>query len=379
MADVDFFLSNPAHHLAMFAPVVAGLRDRGVTSRVRSLCELRGFDTPHELLLRAGAEVERLWPRWLARRRTAGGATPGAGRGALYTFAWRALIEPRLGRSVPESARLAVLPNDDAFPYDRLAAWLRRRGIDFVLAQEGARFTLPLADSSYGLGGARALAVWGEASADHFRSIGIPRDRIYVTGSPRFDGDVSVPEPTPWREGEPLDVLLVTNPIDAQGFCSRAEKLALARSFVAPLEAAIADGSIRLALRPHPGEGRDLYTSALGSKLRFADEEPLDRALDAADVVVIMSSTVGLEALRRHKPLAVLATPGHGFVHDYVSSGAALGIVPGPSLPLELLTLARPDPARQDRARQYVDRHVAHAGRATRTVVELMIGLLDEE
>ncbi len=221
MADLAVFLSNPGHHVATLSPVVEHLAGHGVTTRIHSLCEMRGVRTPRGAFTASGVEVRTLWPRWLRRR----GVGPGAGTGpggmrhlkAAHQMAWSAIIAPRLRHQMDAAPRLAVLPNDSAFPYDRIAAFLRRRDIAFVLVQEGIRFPLPAElTSRYGLGGARALAVWGEASADHFRGIGVDPGRIHVTGSPRFDGHPSVR----WQAGKErrpgrVSLLLITNPIGA--------------------------------------------------------------------------------------------------------------------------------------------------------------------
>lgn len=387
MAEVAVFLSNPGHHTAMLAPVVRRLGERGVACRVLSLCELRGFASPVETFQEMGVPVDRLWPGWLRRRSRSEGALGvghGRRRALLRSLTWYGVLGPRV-RSRLSAPRLAVLPNDAAFPYDRIASLLRRRGIPFVLVQEGIRFPIPIeGDSGYGLGGAAALAAWGEGSAEHFRSIGVEPSRIHVTGSPRFDG---TPPAVRSERKSPIagavEILLVTNPIDAQGFCSRGAKTRLVAGFVGLLREVLESGAARLTIRAHPGESREEYAQALTvedrGRVSFDAGGSLDDHLDRCDVAVVMASTVGLEALRRGVPLAVLPTPGYGHVFDYVERGAALRLELTPALSAALLGQARQAEREATAAASYVARQLAHRGEAAERVAALMIELLGHD
>jgi hypothetical protein len=389
MPDLAVFLSNPGHHVATMAPVIDYVAQRGVSSKIFSFCELRGFASPTARFAAGGNEVVALWPRALRRAPGGPGEARALGLGRrrrlLQTLAWRLILGPGLARRLEPVPRFAVLPNDSAFPYDRLAALLARRRIPYVLVQEGIRFPLPAERASrYGLGGARALAVWGEASAEHFRALGIEPSRIHVTGSPRFDHNRPGARQLPGgsRRGSPA-LLLITNPIDAQGFCSTAQKTALVAQLVSHLRQALSDGRLTLTLRPHPGEKAGAYLEALAPEdrdlLSFDDGSSLDDAMSCHDIAIVMASTVGLEALQKGLALAVLPTPGHGFVHDYVERHAAIGLVMDDSLPAQLLHHAAPSAEYQDAVDSYLDYHLAHSGQATQQVGQLMIDLLDDE
>jgi hypothetical protein len=387
MADLAIFLSNPGHHVATLAPVSEYLARRGVTCRVHSFCELRGFPSPASSFAASGAVVLPAWPPVLRRpaRGSAGGATLASDgkRRLARNLAWRLILAPRLERQLEATVRLAVLPNDSAFPYDRVAALLERRRIRYVLVQEGIRFPLPAEGTArYGLSGARALAVWGEASAEHFRALGVDPARIHVTGSPRFDPPGPPPRDRAPREG-PVRVLLITNPIDVQGFCSSAEKIGLVARFVAGLRDGLSREQVTLTLRPHPGESPAAYSDALTEADRalvsFDAGGRLEDLLAAHDVAVVMASTVGLEALRQRVPLAVLPTPGHGYVHDYVAREAALGVSIDATLAVQLTRHAEPGSDYWAAVSSYLDYHLAHSGQATGQVGQLMIALLADE
>ncbi len=391
MPHLDFLISNDRHHLAMTLPVARRLLEReGWSCRVLSLCELRGLDTPVQKIEAAGVPVERIVTSGLRRSPAsgAGGGRPSllrrAARGAAWGFVLRPAIERLLG--APD---LVVLPNDAAYPYGRLADRLRARGTPFLLLQEGIRFPLPAVEDGrpYGGGGAAAVAAWGEASAEYFRSVGVASQRIRTTGSPRFDGLDAVD----WRpeaatlvrrlglEGGAL--LLVTNPIDDQGFCSRAQKLTLVGRLLAGLAPFLAETGRAAIVKLHSREAvadyeRAARAAGVGDRTRIVAEAPLPALFLLSDAVVILASTVGLEALRAGKRLAVLEIPGHGFVHDYVACGAAAGL--GWDEPIagqvrRWLEAGDDAPARA----AYVERHLAVREGAAERVAELAVELAE--
>ena len=87
---------------------------------------------------------------------------------------------------------------------------------------------------------------------------------------------------------------------------------------VAELENAV------LVVKPHP-EDKDRLTElqvACGSNGRLSTDLSINSLLDVADVVVTINSTVGLEALVRHKPVVALGQSiysGKGFTYDVSS------------------------------------------------------------
>ncbi len=342
--NVDFVISNPRHHLDMSLPVIQSLREEArVRCRLLSLCELRGMDSPRIEPQIHGAELRRLVPRLLRRPKAVDGVLQDPGRKAsssrLRDWTWRLVLAPAIRGCLREGINLVVLPNDAAYPYDRLAALLRRRGVPFLLLQEGIRFPLPAEAEDeavvYGSGGASGIAAWGKTSAKRFREVGVAAEQIHLVGNPRFD-DLRRED---WSEAaaeirrrhglDGRNLLLLTNPIDAQGFCSKEEKLALVARFASSLMPLLETG-LRLVIKTHGGEDPEDYRRALDSKARarvlFLPEEPLYGLFRVAGSAVILASTVGLEAQLFDLPLGVLEIPGSGFVHDYVDSGAALGL-----------------------------------------------------
>jgi hypothetical protein len=395
---VTFVFSNPRHHLDMMVPVAQILDERGTPARFVSLAELRGFPTPSLADRLPRADVRRAIPRHVRRDPSAGagiGTGGGGGPGALGALlrrtvraaVWRAALGPRL-RYLLRGTELAVVPNDAAYPYAELAADLRARRVPFVLLQEGIRFPLPTEDAAglaYGAGGAAAVCAWGEASAEHFRSIGVPAHAVHVTGTPRFDG-VS---PEAWRDrGRALaaqlglapdraPLLYLSNTIDDQGFCTTAAKLALFAAFVREAAPVLARERRALVVKLHPREDPEAFRRAAAGFPAVPIhvlplEAPLFAVLAMGRAAVVLASTVGLEALAFGLPLAVLAIPGHGHVFEYVARGAAIGLCPGAITEgLARLCAAAPPPE----SGPFLERHLAHRGQAAARIADQIAAL----
>ncbi|MCP4202446.1 MAG: hypothetical protein GY769_11000 [bacterium] len=343
MTEVTFLISNDRHHPAMLIPVIRHLIEQSdVDCRVLSLCELRGRSSPRSALDRLGVPWRRVLTLNLRKGAVARGISVSkrdSGRHRkIRAFVWRCLLGPRIAGLLSSKPRLVVLPNDAAYPYDRIVRMLGKTNTPYLLVQEGIRFELPgvKRESAYGRGGASAIAAWGESSVAYFRDVGVEPDRIHVTGNPRFD-HTAVPEPAPaprdlgHRESRERKLLLVTNPVEEQGYCSAGEKLALVRRFVDGITPLVEDGTLQLTLRLHSSESKRDYLQALSGlraldRLEFAEDVDLFSLLARTDVAVIMASTVGLEALLFGVRLGVLELPGTGFVFDYVSDEAAQGL-----------------------------------------------------
>ncbi len=358
-----------------------------------SLCEFRGFRTPRQALADTGAAVVPVlsWPP----RRPAGfsGGAAGGRRGLmglLRSLSWWLLLAPALARAQRPAADLVVTPNDSAFPYNRIMAGYRRRRIPALLMQEGIRFPLPAqpGPDRYGTGGAAAIAAWGETSVEYFAAAGAPADRIHATGSPRFERLADLASPAARavarrRYGLPArTLLLVSNPIDDQGFCSTRQKMELIERFLEGLEPLFADPEFHLAIKLHgredPGEFRRLIASRRRERTSLFTGEPLWELLAASSAAVVIASTVGLEALAAGLPLAVLEIPGHGFQYDYVESGAASGLSWDAPMAPRVEALFAPSEQRQRQVEAYVRRQLGSNDQATARVVALIDRLLDE-
>lgn len=391
MDAVSFVYSNPRHHAQMMEPVMAELVARGVPCRAVSLAELRGFATAP--LAVAGVDVRRAVPARVRRDPSMGssfGTGGGKGRSvrrAAQLAVWAGWLAPRMAWLIRGSS-VVVVPNDAAFPYRELAGLCRLGRVPLVLMQEGIRFPLPGVSQAdaYGRGGAAIICAWGEASAEYFRSQGAPAGAVHVTGNPRFDRF----DADAWRgEGEALlaalglsrpPLLYLSNPIDDQGFCSTAEKMALFQGFADQAAGLLEAEGRHLVVKLHPREDAAAFRRAAGesraaARITVLDDQPLFAALSCAGAAVVLASTVGLEALLFGLPLGVLEVPGAGFVFDYVQSGAARGLRPGPGLGAALGELLAAGAAPPGMSSLYLERHLAHRGSAARRIAERIVAL----
>ncbi|HUM67757.1 MAG TPA: hypothetical protein PLK31_02785, partial [Chloroflexota bacterium] len=309
--------------------------------RVISLCPFRGFPSPAAQFSMADAFVSI--PDRQLRSSPSSGKQSGKGsarlRGVAREASWRLVLQRPLRHTFQSHPDLVVLPNDAAFPYDHIVKMLHGRDIPFLLMQEGIRFPLPTAKEhdAYGSGSAAAIAAWGESSAAYFRAQGAPPQTIHCTGSPRFDliGN------TDWQtQAEQLkarygfgrtNLLFLSNPIDDQGFCTSAEKMALVRRFLAEIAPLFADPGFHLIIKLHGREPVNEFQTAVAAfpfsqQITLLRQAPLYPLFTLAQAAIVLASTVGLEALLFNLPLAVLEIPGYGFAHDYVDCGVASGL-----------------------------------------------------
>ncbi len=393
---IDFIISSPGHHAGMMKPVISRLVENGrLNARLLSLCEFRGLDSPVEMFDMAGVAFVRLVP-FQFRSPSSGGQQTGAsgqqfGRKLARRISWELLLHWRLKRLWRERPELVVLPNDAAFPYDLIVSLLKKAAIPFVLMQEGIRFPLPGSEEgdAYGLGGAAAIAAWGEGSVAYFRSRGVPAEKVVATGNPRFD---ELPSMNFTAEAEVLKksldlgdntLLLMSNPIDDQGFCTTQEKYDLVGRFIEDIAPLFNDPEFRLIIKLHPRESVVDFQEMVNGKstkgqIRILGSGPLNPLFVLSRAAIVLASTVGLEALMMDVPLAVLEIPETGFVYDYVEQGAAVGLSWKRPMAGQVSELLNGDVCDKQAVVAYIEYSLATIGMATDMVVELISRLLEK-
>jgi hypothetical protein len=379
---VAFVFTNPRHHLEMMKPVADELARRGIATELVSLAELRGLDTPRD------ASARRAIP-FNFRRRPAAGAAKQRDEAAFtkgrfaQRVVWSFALGPRM-RMMLARARIVVVPNDAVFPYIELLAQCRARGVRSVLMQEGIRFALPdgYAGPTYGGGGTSAVCVWGEGSADHFVASHIPRSSIRVTGAPRLD----TLDPSAWREpgakmlselglaSAPLSFL--SNPIEIQGYGTKELKLDLFAKFLTGAAPVVRAGGIPVLVKCHlhedPGDfARIAAASPIGDLVKVSTSGSIFAAIAASRAAVVLTSTVGLEALAFDVPIGVLEIPGHPFAFEYVQRGAAVALHQA-SITAAVTELLEDSPERRAARKAFVDRHLHDRGRARLNVADVI-------
>lgn len=259
-------------------------------------------------------------------------ASRGKVRGLLRHAAWYARLAPRLEwqlrRRKPD---LVVIPNDLAYPFDRIVDMLKRLKIRFVLYQEGILFRLPDSElRPYGAGGADAIAAWGSYAADYFVDVaGAPRHTVHPVGSPRHDDfsrEAFEADAARLRAEVPAGFRLITffgTTVDKPGgHCTSAEKLLSIEQFVESLAPLMDTHPFKLWVKPHAGENATEYAeilarSAIRDHAELRTSLPTFPAVLASDAVIMNGSSIGVEALLLGARVGVIPVPRTGYPFDY--------------------------------------------------------------
>lgn len=362
------------------------MRSRGhFQVRLLSLCEFRGIPTPDNPCGDSSIPVQRLSLIRRPRR-----VKPKGRRGLAKLarqLAWYSLLKKSVEQAFESPPDLVVMFNDAAFPYDKICQMLRRKNIPFLLVQEGIRFEVDAnaekGVQAQGKGGASAIAVFGQSSAEFFHERGAAPERIHLTGNPRFDGirtsDLDH-ESNRVRSALNLgarNLLFLSNPIEFFGHCSREEKLRLVRRFVLEIDPLFEDPEFRLLFKLHGHENpQDFYDAADVSRhidrIVVASEYELYPLFCVSTAAVMFGTTAGLEALLFGVPLGVLEIPGVGFLHDYVAEGAANGLRWNEPMSEQVIGLMEKRGTIEPAVERYLDRTLAVREGATERIGELI-------
>jgi len=275
------------------------------------------------------------------------------------------------------------VPNDAVFPYTELVHQLRGTATRTVLMQEGIRFQQPegYTGPQYGGGVSAAVCAWGEGSKDFFLAGNVPADRIAVTGAPRLDGL----EVAAWRaRGQELlrarklapPLAFLSNPIEYQGYGGKEVKLDMFARFLAGAAPVLRAEHLPVVVKNHLHEdpadyARVAAASPVADLVSVLASEPIFSVIGAARAAVVLTSTVGLEALSFGLPLGVLEIPGHDFAFEYVQRGAATALRLA-SVEADVRSLLAPDDARAAAGRAFVQRHLHDQGRARYNVADVI-------
>jgi len=228
----------------------------------------------------------------------------------LYWERFDRLVEHlELADVLVEIARpdVLVVGNDRWWVGQAFVRAAQRRGIPTVLMQDGL---------------ACDKATWSWISADHVAAFspvlqevlvshGVARDRIVITGQPRYD---SLCEKRQLRDNASIRaarsavgavgsscVLLATQPHQ------HAERVLLA------VEALLSVEGVQVLLRPHPSESAGKYAACVAAnahRVLLTRGTGIDALLDAADVVVTEYSTVALEGAMLSIPVIIASFLG---------------------------------------------------------------------
>ncbi len=382
---IDFFISNSRHHWQAVQQASKLLAERGHDCRVFSLCELRGEQTPASIshLVPIFPVITRVPTK--ARLIVRSNAPTSRIRGAVRWLGWYLRVAPHiawmLARRRPD---VVALPNDLAYPFDRIVEMLSLFGIPWALYQEGILFRLPPSElRPYGAGGATAIAAWGQTAAEYFiRDAGAPESSVHVVGSPRHDtfarAQFEEKAALLRRElspGHKLIVFFGTTVDKPGGHCTTAEKLAAIEQFAESLAPLMDALPFKLWVKPHPGECVADYEalfrrSSIRDHVEVRPDLATFPAVVASDAVIINGSSIGLEALLLGARVGVIPVPRTGYPFDFGTSGIHVPIpaTGGTAAIMELLTKSTDDSA----VKPYLHKHFANRPKAAENFANLL-------
>jgi glycosyltransferase involved in cell wall biosynthesis len=177
---------------------------------------------------------------------------------------------------------------------------------------------------------ATKAAVWGELHKSEFVKKKVPSSKLIVTGCPRFDEYVK--KPLFAREAvfkmlnlnqDKKTILLAPDPIEAN---KQMELVMLSISLLKKIN------NIQIVIKLHPDDkDPEFYHPIIKSidpseSIVLTKDSDLFSLLNISDIVIVDSSTVGLEAIILGKPV-IAANFSHSLKSfSYAESGAALGV-----------------------------------------------------
>ncbi len=170
------------------------------------------------------------------------------------------------------------------------------------------------------------LLLWGDSNRRFMIEQGISPDRVQVVGATNYDELIArsrdtAPKPVP-QPGAPLVVALMASRTGGAALSYSAADTCVTN--VARAVAAIE--SAHLIVKIHPGDKTGMVERAVG-KLPGCTIVKAGNSQDVilqSDIVIVVSSTTGLEACVADKPLIVLEPVGVPNFGTYAQYGAAL-------------------------------------------------------
>lgn len=208
---------------------------------------------------------------------------------------------------------------DDFIPFERIVVLLARKfNAKSIVLQHGIfieKSRLPGWIRSFVPLTADKIAVWGPVFRKMLEEKGVSKERIAVTGAPRldalgkrkFDND-AFREKMGWKKGEKI-VVLATQPLTMHTMPPTVLAEHVADAMKAFLDA-------RLVIKIHPLENASDYRAVLEkarSNCTLIEKTDLHQLLNCADLAIVHSSTVGLEAM-------ILGKPTIAFAGDFLKS-----------------------------------------------------------
>ncbi|MGA2819755.1 MAG: hypothetical protein ABSF61_03755 [Anaerolineales bacterium] len=394
-APVLFEITASDSHLAILLPVMKMLREGGTPLVLFSDCEI----------LRTESRVSPLEEASIPFVRLAEHPLPGPDLDwELEAVPLRARIEAEVTRLHPSAV---VVLNDRNFPSNTYIRRARRLGIPTLLVQESLRkdlfqeptlrkllfrwrrrilFGIEGGLRKYGQGKCDWYAAWGETSVEYFRKVGVPRDRIRITGNPRFDqlatarGERSNQALRAGLGFAPNGFLLtfLSSPIEKMLLVSAREKEEALSRFLKWVQALRSEPGwkeLGVVFKLHRGESaerfRDFLRMSEAQGFAQVAEAELYPLVSGSDATLMFSTTAGLEAALLGTPVGILGLSKPLDDWDLVGRGVATQVT---SLENLRAFLEKVNTVRDLgwKVREAARAYVAHIGEASQCVARMI-------
>ncbi len=175
-----------------------------------------------------------------------------------------------------------------------------------------------------GLLGSLTFLVFGKKHRELLATMGIPEEKIVVTGSPMVD---EIAHFVPLKSSSMEKMLILTQPFVEDKLWMAEQRTVF---FGALHRIMLVLSGISFAIKIHPREKKELYEKEFPGVL--VSDQNLYEEIKQADIVLGVTSTALMEALLLNKPAVVLDLFDQGMEIPYVACGLALRVAYADSL-----------------------------------------------
>jgi hypothetical protein len=215
-----------------------------------------------------------------------------------YDWDWAALAMNHAVETL--QPKLIILPETN-YVYRSLIHVCKKRGIQSLILQHGV--PLPISEQSFVPMEAEIIAVWGNETKEQLEKLGIPAQKIAVTGAPLYD---VAPQFQPTSGGNKKLIFFGGSP----GLASVEDNETFVQAVFTELGNLIDSfGYLNVIYRLHPGEGFDdlqmRYTCHPKIDVQLPEDTSLE-AMGSADLMATFISTVYLDAIATKTPFFML-------------------------------------------------------------------------
>ena len=229
---------------------------------------------------------------------------------------------------------------------------------------------------------ADVTAVYGQYHKDLLTRVGgYPEDAVVVTGQPRYDRMIDLDRESvrsklieEWHLDPSKKIVLWTT--QCHGISDAENKL----NFHAVFDSISAIGDVQLIIKQHPGEPERYDTMirehlegySIDAHIVAKDADTLG-LLAVSDLVLLLNSTTGLEAVALQKPLIVMNLGGQPDIVNYVQEGVACGVYRPEDIKPTIEQLLRDDSCLARNREEFIRKYLYRVdGKAAERVVALI-------